>query len=490
MKKLGSLLVSLGILSTPVISYSSTKDEEVLKLLQKLVKEIEELKQENKQLKQEVEKLKAQQKVEVGELKEVKKEEISSGFFSKGAYGASKSKIDFYGFVKGDLIWQDSSSVGTIYLLWALPKKIGKHDSTSTITFRHSRFGFDLTKPYKNFLLKGKFEMDFYTQSDDITNKPWNPEHAPLRARLAYLEIIKDPWELRVGHDWMTISQIYPFLSNFPAGSYMGNLGYRATQIRLTRKFKLSEKDLLRFQIALERAYNFGNLGNIVTFDNDPNNEYGKPGIESRLAYETKLFEKPFLLAIYGHVSGQEYKKNYALNHGDIKSTSFSTGVELVLPIPIFKRYNPVISGELWYGQNLAGYYTGGINQGVRFKYTDNINYYYTTDLRNFDRNKHSIISVTPVHAKGGWIELALEPIPKKLKTHFGFGIDDPLDNALKYVKGARLKQQMYYAHFLYRFVPELGAGFEYLRVKTDYRKTEGDDGLVNRLMLSFYYYF
>lgn len=490
MKKLGSLLISLGIFSTPILGYPSSKDEEVLKLLQQVLKEVETLKKENQELKREIERLKAQSASQPTIKTEEKLEtKPSEGFLSKGGYGAGKSKVDFYGFIKGDLIWQDSSSVGTIYLLWTLPRKMGRHDSTSTITFRHSRFGFDLIKPYKDFTIKGKFEMDFYTQSDDIGNRPWNPEHAPVRGRLAYLEVIKDPWELRVGHDWMTISQIYPFLSNFPAGSYMGNLGYRATQIRLTRKFKISKDDLLRVQVALERPYNFGNLNHIVVFDSDPNNEYGKPGVEARIAYESKLFERPALLALYGHLSGQEYKKSYALNQGDIKSTSFSSGLELVLPLPLFTKFNPVLSGELWYGQNLAGYYTGGVNQGVRIKYTDGTNYYYSIDLRGFDRTKHRIVSVAPVHAVGGWVELALN-FTSKFKGHFGFGIDNPLNKDLKYIKGARLSQQMSYAHLLYRFVPELGAGLEYLRVKTDYRKSEGDDGLVNRLMLSFYYYF
>jgi hypothetical protein len=500
MKRWKFFLLTCGLLSLPSLSFSVT-DEEVYKLLQQLMNEVQELKQENQYLKKEIERLKSQQEKEIKEVKteiakNTKKEEsgISSGFFSKGAYGAGKSKVDFYGFIKGDLIWQDSTSVGTVYLLWTLPKKQGGHDSTSTITFRHSRFGFDLTKPYnENFTIKGKFEMDFYTQSNSADYKPWNPQHAPLRARLAYLEILKNSWELRAGHDWMTIAQLYPHLSNFPAGSYMGNLAYRLTQIRLTKNFKLFDDDLLKVQVALDKPFNFGKLnsGLAAFMDYEPDVDFGYPGLEARIAYHTKLFEKPALFALFGHYSGQEYKEDYKTLSGDKKTTSFSTGLELSLSIPFFKKYNPTLSGEFWYGQGLGGYYTAGIDQTARIKYWDNSEkkYVYATTLSNFDKNEDKIISITPVHAIGGWVELGFNPVPK-LQTWVGWGIDNPLNSDLKGVKGARLQQQMYYAHFLYKFVSEFGVGLEYLRAITDYRKEDGDDGVVNRFMLSFYYFF
>ncbi len=483
MKKLGAMLLACGLLSLPSLGFSVT-DEEMYNLVQELSKEVKELKQENQYLKKEIEKLENQKKEET-------KSGESSGFYSMGAYGAGKSKVEFYGYIKGDLIWQDSSSVGTIYLLWALPKKAGQHDSKSTITFRHSRFGFALTKPYKTFTIKGRLEMDFYSEAHNEEQFPWNPQHAPLRARLVYLEVIKNSWEFRVGHDWMTIAQLYPHLSNFPAGSYMGNLGYRLTQIRITKNFKFSNKDLLKIQVSLDKPYNFGKLNGVAVFDNEPNTDFGAPGVEARIAYQTKLFNNPALFALFGHYSGQEYKKDYKSLTGAVKTTSFSTGLELRLPLPILTRFKPTISGEFWYGQGLGGYYTGAVGQTARIKYYDSSagGYAYATDLTKFDKTADRIVSITPVHAVGGWVELGLKLTPK-LQSWFGWGVDNPLNSDLKYVSGARLQQQMYYAHFLYRFVPELGAGFEYLRAITDYRKSDGDDGIVNRFMLSFYYFF
>ncbi|MCD6489644.1 MAG: hypothetical protein J7K20_02830 [Thermodesulfobacterium sp.] len=502
MKKLGAILSTCLFFSLPSVSLSAT-NEEVYELLQQLVKEVQELKQENQYLKKEIERLKAQQKTEIQEVKkEVRetKEKLAknegngaiSGFFSKGAYGAGKSKVDLYGYVKGDLVWQDSASVGTTYLLWALPKEKGRHDSTSTITFRHSRFGLALTKLYKDFTIKGRFEMDFYTQSNDVENRPWNPQHAPLRARLVYFEVLKDSWEFRVGHDWMTIAQLYPHLSNFPAGSYMGNLAYRLTQIRVTKNFKFSDGDFLKVQLALDKPFNFAKLNSgLVVFDNEPDTDFGYPGLEARIAYHTKFFDRPALFALFGHYSGQEYKEDYKTLSGDEKTTSFSIGMELSLPLPFLKKYNPTLSGEFWYGQGLGGYYTGAVDQTARIKYWDESEskYVYATTLTGFDKNNDKVVSITPVHAIGGWVELGLKLTPK-LQSWLGWGIDNPLNSDLEGVSGARLQQQMYYAHFLYRFVPELGAGLEYLRVITDYRESDGDDGIVNRFMLSFYYFF
>ncbi len=478
MKKLRAALLACGLVALPSLCFSAT-NQDVYNMVKSLSKEVKELKQENQNLQKEIQELKVQ------------KDKERAGFYSMGAYGVGKSKIEFYGYIKGDLIWQDSSSVGTIYLLWALPKKQGEHDSKSTITFRQTRFGFLLTKSYKTFTIKGRIEMDFYSESHDEKDFPWNPQHAPLRARRAYLKVIKGSWSLLVGHEWMTIAQLYPHLSNFPAGTYMGNLGYRLTQIRVTKNFRLPNKDLFKIQVALDKPYDFGKMNGVVIFDNEPNTDFGMPGIEARVAYQTKLFSRPTLFALFGHWSGQEYKKYYDFNKlsGAIKTTSFSTGLELRLPLPILTRFKPTISGEFWYGQGLGGYYAGAVGQTARIEYSNGTSYFYATDLKHFDPSKDYIVSVSPIHAVGGWVELGLKPLPK-LQSWFGWGIDNPSDKDLAGVKYARLQQQMYYTHFLYRFVPEFGTGFEYLRVKTDYRKNDGGDGIVNRFMLSFYYFF
>jgi len=472
-RKLAAIAALTGLVAFPL---SKAKAEVSNSTIYQIQKEIQELKKENQRLQEQVKRLEA----------------AKTGFFAKPAYGAKKGiKVDFYGYIKVDAIYQDAGGVGTTYLLWALPKDLGKGDSYSTITFRQTRFGFIITKPYKTFTLKGRIEMDFYSQSNDVENRPWNPQHAPLRARLAYLEVDKGTWQFRAGQDWMIISQLHPHMLNFLAGSYMGNIGFRTTLIEVTKNIKLNSKDLLKLQVALERPYNFGKLSNdLVIFDNDPNNDYALPGIEARIGYYTKLFNRKAMFAIYGHRSGDEFKKNYQTLSGSLKSTSFSIGMEVTVPIPVLERFSPRISGELWYGQNLGGYYCGGIDQGMKFGVYNGTATNYYTSLAKFNKSTDTLVSVQPIHATGGWVELSFKPT-KKLTTYLGWGIDNPDDKDLSGVADARLSQQMVYTDLFYRFVPELATGFEWLHVKTHYRPNFlGGDGVLNRFMLSFFYFF
>ncbi len=378
--------------------------------------------------------------------------------------------------------------MGTNYILWVAHSAVNGDDSKFDITYRHSRFGFDIIKPYKTWKLKGKFEMDFYTFSKDVSNQPWNPQHAPLRARRVFLVVEKGTWQILAGNEWMTIAQLYPHLSNFPAGSFMGNLAYRTPQIRLTKKFPFTKKDVLTMQFAITRPFAFPNMNGVVIWDNDPNVDAGIPGFQGRIAFDRGKF---FHIALFGHYSKDEYFKDYKTYSGKIRVNSFSSGLELKIGLPD-NKFKPYIAGEFWYGQNLDGYYTGGVNQGVRFLLQNKNDKIYVTDFKKIDWSVYKIVSTNPIHAVGGWVEFGFKPTPKTV-VHLGWGIDNPNDDELKGVddtnnkKIERLSQQMYYGNIMYKFTKEFGISFEYLRAVTRY--SDGD-APVNREMLSFYYYF
>ncbi len=484
-------LIPLLLLYSPVLASSDTDD--LRRMLEELRKEVETLKKENAELRSQVEELKKAQIPAAAPVVAPSKH----SFYSKGGYGSTPSGIDFYGFFKIDAVWQDSSAVGDIYVLYVLPDSKGGGDNKFTLNFRHSRFGFDFSKPYKTWNLFGKMEMDFYTECHNEETLPWNANHSPLRARRVFVGVEKGTWQLLAGLDWLTISQLYPHTSNFPAGTFMGNPAYRMPQVRLTKWFKINDVSQLKFQIAAEKPYGFPPMNGIV-WDEDPANDAGFPGIEARIAYETKLFGKPALAAVWGHYSEEEYATQY----GDKDAESYSIGLEAKFPLPIQKK--AFLLGEIWYGRNFDGYYSCGVNQGTRFTvyFDDGTTQQtkYVTDLRdstlkkvfeNFDpdTNKYQVLSVDEIDAWGGWIELELFWTPK-LVTHFGWGIDNPDNDDLAGVSGARLQQQMFYTNFLYRLTKEFGFGMEYMYVRTDYRQSDGGDGKLNRFMGSFYYFF
>ncbi|MBX6424006.1 bZIP transcription factor [Thermosulfurimonas sp. F29] len=480
-------LILLGLLVVPPgLARGSSGDEDLRALVQELLREVKELKKENAELRSELEKLKAQRAPAPARALITAPSKGKHSFFSKGAYGSKPSGVDFYGFFKIDAVWQDANAVGDEYVLWVLPEhnlrgghKYGS-DSTFTINFRHSRFGFNLWKYYGNWKLFGKFEMDFYTQSHGEDTLPWNPNHSPLRARRVFLGVEKGTWQLLAGLDWMTISQLYPHLSNFPSGTFMGNIGYRMPQIRVSKWFDLSG-GRLKFEAALEKPYGFPRMEGII-WDEDPSDRAGYPGFEGRISYTTKIWGQPALIAVWGHYSEEEYDTVDGVEDAD----SYSLGLEAKFPIPLSFARRAFILGEIWTGTNLDGYYTGGVNQGTRFKLDNGL---YVTDLRSKFTGGGKIVDVDEIDAVGGYVELEIFWTPE-LVTHFGWGIDNPDDGDLKYVKGARLQQQMYYANFIYRFTREFAVGGEYMYIDCDYRKSDGDDGKLNRFMASFYYFF
>jgi len=451
-------------------SFASSDTDELRQMLEELRKEVQALKKENAELRSQVEQLKKGQ-VQVAAPAPAKKH----SFFSKGAYGSTPSGIDFYGFFKLDAVWQDSSAVGDIYVLWVLPERMGDGDNKFTINFRHSRFGFDFSKPYDKFRVFGKMEMDFYTQSNNENTWPWNPNHSPVRARRVFAGIEYGTWQLLAGLDWLTISQLYPHLSNFPAGTYMGNPGYRMPQVRLTKWFNTSY-GTLKFQIAAEKGYGFPRDDEII-FDEDPANDAGFPGIEGRIALESKLFGKPMLIALWGHYSKEEYD----IGTGEEDAESYSIGLEAKIPLPFARK--AFLLGEAWYGRNFDGYYSCGVAQGTRFRLSDGS---YTTRLDRVPNDQ--VVEVDEIDAWGGYVELEIFWTPK-LVTHFGWGIDNPDNDDLEGVTNARLQQQMYYVNFLYRLTKEFGFGMEYMYIETDYHDSLGD-GELNRVMGSLYYFF
>ncbi|WP_456430825.1 hypothetical protein [Thermosulfuriphilus sp.] len=470
------LKITLFLLATLMVAgpvRASSANEDLKKMILELKKELEEVKKENALLRKEVEELKAKAPAPApAQALITAPSKKKHSFFSKGAYGSSPSAIDFYGFFKIDAIWQDASAVGDVYVLYVLPQD---KNSSATINFRHSRFGFNFLKPYDNWKLFGKMEMDFYTDTHGEDKLPWNPNHSPVRARRVFLGVEKGTWQLLAGLDWLTISQLYPHLSNFPSGTFMGNPGYRMPQIRLTKWFKLGE-DTLRLQVAAEKPYAFPKDTSIV-FDEDPSNKTGLPGVEARVAYESKLFGRQALVALWGHYSQEEYSVQ---SGGDEKADSYSIGLEAKVPLPTARK--AFLLGEIWYGRNFDGYYSAGVNQGARF-YTSTGRYVTRLDKLN---TGEQIVSVDEIDAVGGYIELELFLSPK-LVTHFGWGIDNPDNDDLFGVSGARLQQQMYYANFLYRITKEFAVGAEYMYIRADYHS---DDGKLNRLSGSFYYFF
>ena len=453
------LLGTVFVLSSslPSLAASDYEVQQLREMIEQMRSELQQVKEENRKLREEIRSIK-------GRATSLKTAGAPS-FKSK-----SGKSVDFYGYFKIDAAYSDSKAVGKDYILFALPEsKYGSSDDDFNLNFKHSRFGFLIKTEENDYDILGNFEFDFYGTLDDNDD---NPNHAGIRVRKAWVQFGKEDWNIRAGLDWMLLTQLYPHLSNFPSGAMMGNIGYRIPQIRFTKLFE-TESGKFTTQLAFDKEW--GDPDPTLKPFLDTGSDSGTPDVQGRITYDTDLNGVKLHIGAIGHYGKEEA--------GSIDLDTYSYGLEGSISPSGWLT----ISGKIWKGRNLDGWYTGGINQGVLYVYTSD-NGTISTDTKF----KGTPIDAHEIDAQGGWIEVTLKPNHKWI-FHTGYGVDDPDNDDFKYgnkvVTGAKTKNTMYYANGLYKLTPSLGFMMEYLRVETDY-DFANTDGTVNRFQGSILYFF
>ncbi len=444
-------------LSNAAVASDSSEIQQLKAMIEKMQQELQQVKAENQQLKQEIQKLKGIAPVTAPSKK--------ASFVSK-----TGKAVDFYGFFKIDASYSDSKAVGKDFILFALPENSKSNDDDFNLNFKHSRFGLFIKTKENDYDIVGNFEFDFYGTLDANDD---NPNHAGIRVRKAWVQFGKEDWNVRAGLDWMLLTQLYPHLSNFPSGAMMGNIGYRIPQIRFTKLFKFDESKLTT-QVAFDKVW--GDPDPALKPYIDTGSDSGRPDIQGRIAYDFSVNNVKLHLGAIGHYGKEQVDLE---DGGDKTLDTYSYGLEGAISPASWLE----ISGKIWKGRNLDGWYTGGVGQGVLYVYQDkSLNTKLTA----------APIDAKEIDAKGGWIEVTLKPT-HSLIFRTGYGVDDPDNDDFKYkgntYKKARTKNTMYYANGLYKLTPSLGFMMEYLRVETDYDFAD-TDGTVNRFQGSILYFF
>ena len=469
-------LATLTAVSLVAPSYAATDGEvqQLKQMIEEMRRELQQVKEENRQLKREIEQLKGAKGAPVA----------AKGFKSK-----SGKQVDFYGYFKIDAAYSDSAAVGEDYIVWALPESGNSNDDGFNLNFKHSRFGFLIKTQEGGYDIVGNMEFDFY---GDLTGKN-DPNKIGIRVRKAWVQFGKNDWNIRAGMDWMLLTQLYPHLSNFPSGALMGNIGYRIPQVRFTKYFKFDNSKLTT-QVAVDKTW--GEPYPFAPFI-DTGFDSGRPDVQGRVAYDFSVGGVKLHLGAIGHYGKVQVdlakaikKRNSTvyLTYGDKYLDTYSYGLELGISPTDWLS----LTGKVWAGRNLAGWYTGGVGQGVLYlvKKADGT-YAVATSYPSLAAGD-TLIDAKEIDAKGGWVELTLKPSPKWV-FHTGYGVDNPDDDDFKYgsyvYTKARTKNTMYYANGFYKMTPSLGFMMEYLRVKTDYDFLDAD-GTVNRFQGSVLYFF
>ncbi len=460
-----ALLLTTAVLISSSLVPAKASDPEVEQLkqmIEQMRQELRQVKEENRELRREIQVLR--QKIGGAPVKVGKG---TPSFKSK-----TGKAVDFYGYFKIDAAYSDSKAVGKDYILFALPEKGNSNDDDFNLNFKHSRFGFLIKTKEGDYNILGNFEFDFYGDMSGMDD----PNKAGIRVRKAWVQFGKEDWNVRAGLDWMLLTQLYPHLSNFPSGALMGNIGYRIPQLRFTKFFKFNGGKLTT-QLAFDKVWEKNPWPGLDSYI-DTGSDVGHPDVQGRIAYDFKVNDVGLhfgLLGLYG-------KEQIDLVSGTDKTLDiYAYGLEAAVSPTNWLT----LSGKLWAGRNLGGWYTGGVGQGAVFLDTSGT-------LKTKYPGASSTVDAREIDAKGGWVELTLKPSPKWV-LHTGYGVDNPDNDDFKYkgkvVTKAMTKNTMYYANGFYKLTPSLGFMMEYLRVKTDYDFLN-TDGTVNRFQGSVLYFF
>ncbi len=306
-----------------------------------------------------------------------------------------------------------------------------KNDSTN-FNPRDTRFGFEAShNVYKDWLAKGRFEIDFYGDN--------NGDNLIPRMRLAYIDLSnKSGTDLRIGQDWIPVATLNPSTIDFGILTAAGNLWWRVPQITLRQKFGCIEV-----------------MGSLMKHRRtDTANEDRMPWMLGRLALNGGILGDGNLLAVGGGYRHADYGTN----------TSENTDRWLVVGEAKYGIGPVLMKGEIWTGEGLGRNFLR-----------------YDLDMAN---------DGSPASAYGGWFDLTYK---LNFKTSFtaGYGFDNPdNDDIGPLTKGDDrrfTKNEIYFLNAWYSLSKPLKVGAEWMHLETE-RHQEINTG--NRYTVSMQYVF
>jgi hypothetical protein len=339
-------------------------------------------------------------------------------------------KINTYGYVKLDAIYETGASSHGNFAIWA--KNPGENSGLFYLTARQTRLGFNIGGiKFGDFKATAKIEMDFYGSGAE--NKPMN------YMRHAYLKITNGKLTLIAGQYWDIICPLNASTINYPVLWGAGNMGYRRPQLSLRYDLK-SGKNIYSLQAGVFRTiaadYNRDGIEDGIAG--------GFPTLQGRCSAKINLGGKKFVqLGVSGH---------FGKSKGAIDYNSTSLNFDFILALsPKLK-----LVAEYFNGKNL-GTYLGGIVQ--------------------------SIDSKGEIRAKGIFANLQ-SSLNKKTSVSLGFGIDNPIVNTT----GARAKNTTFFGNIVTKLHKALKVGFEISWWSTDflYQDTQKTLRFQNSWTLSF----
>jgi hypothetical protein len=365
----------------------------------------------------------------------------------------SNLDIQLYGYLKLDASYDTSRMNNGDYAKWVDSEATNDNDNQFDMTARETRLGMLINGPDNgNMKTSGRVEMDFFG--------PGVAENqARIMMRHAYLKLDwpESRFNIIAGQTSDVISPLYPRTVNYSVGWWVGNIGYRRPQIRLTKELGFEGGGSLKLEGAFARTIGRDNFAT-PNSQIDSGSDAGFPTLQGRASVTMPTFGvRDATLGLSGHWGREEYDTDiYGRNK---KFDTWSLNVDYTQPV----TDKVEIKSELYTGENLDAY-LGGIGQGVT--------------LSGENRYKE-------VGSKGGWIAASLGPWNKK-RFNVGVLVDD-VDSSDVNV-GDRTLNRSVFGNVYYALNKQTDIAFELSHWRTKYRGP--GDGESLRAQLAFIYNF
>jgi hypothetical protein len=382
-----------------------------------------------------------------GEIKELREKQATTenvmskteSILSKAESVWSKYNMRLYGRIKFDLNY-DTAEFKKYNDFIGVVKEDASNDSVN-FNPRDTRFGFETSHTDGNWTANGRFEIDFYGDT--------NVNNLIPRMRLGYVDLANNSsgTSLRAGQDWIPVAQQNPATIDFGVLTAAGNLWWRVPQVTLRQK--LGDVELLLSAMKHRRE--------------DTEDEERMPWFLGRVAYN---FGDGNLVALGGGYRTGEYISDSGVHTGkDIDRSLVALELKLNLGPVLLKA-------EGFWGEALG-------KDFLR----------YEMDVNDSDPNNPK-----EIEAIGGFISLTANATDD-ITVSAGYGIDDPRNDDMKTMRGTLsddsdrrfTKNSIAFINTWYKVTKGVKVGAEIMYVETE-RFNSTDAGL--RYTLSTFYNF
>ncbi|MFC1781249.1 DcaP family trimeric outer membrane transporter [Planctomycetota bacterium] len=361
----------------------------------------------------------------------------------------SNLDVDFYGYLKLDMAYDTSRIENGNYAQWAEQEHDNDDDNQFNMTAKESRFGLNINGPDNGSMqTSGRVEVDFYG-AGGAENK------AELMMRHAYIKLDwpESKFDIIAGQTSDVISPLYPSTINYSVGWWVGNIGYRRPQIRITKELDFVSGGSLKLEGALARTIGRQDM---TTDPTDSGEDAGFPTLQGRVSTTVPLFfSRTATLGLSAHVGEEEYDITDTGSNTDFDTWS----VNFDITQPVFDMVT--IQAELFTGENLDAYF-GGIGQGV------------TTSGTNIYEE---------IGSKGGWIAASIGPWKNK-KFNVGIAVDDVDRDDVN--DGDRILNRCLFANVVCPINAQTDFGFELSHWRTEYHGSGDAESLRAQMALKY----